>query len=220
MGQVYIEDYVVSFLKQKKTEAKDIPTKLALFGTVTQPKTLFNKDNNKGSGIARYIYGAAVLEDGRPVEDIGDEYFKAYQFLGYVNVHNSGGENTSQYHVFYDENIAMQEYLLYHYMSPYSAFRRHNTLIGEEFQSPFCIIPETKPNTEKSISEPDKSLKIVKSKKSQKKSLGKVLLAGKTKMFTLILLCLIVAAGINTINDYPKMHDFAQITGLAISFTK
>jgi hypothetical protein len=118
MGQVYIEDYVVSFLKQKKAEAIENPVKLALFGTKESPET-------------RYIYGAAALEESRTITEIGNEYFPAYQFLGYVNVRNSDRETISQYNIFYDENIAMQDYLLYHYMSPNSTFRRPGSFLNQ-----------------------------------------------------------------------------------------
>ena len=122
MGQVYIEDYVVSFLKQKKTEATEEPVKLALFGTADQPE----------SDITHYIYGAAVLEDDRTIQEIGEEYFPNHQFLGYVNIRNNSGESISRYHIFYDENHEMQDYLLFHYMSPYSTYRRTSSPPKEE----------------------------------------------------------------------------------------
>jgi len=159
MTQIYIEDYVLSFLKQKKTEVTTSPIKLALYGIIDKPKTLDQITDPEKKSI--YIYGAAALEETRSIEEIGDEYFPAYQFLGYVNVRNSGGEAVSKYNVFYEENTVMQDYLLYHYMSPYSAFHSNS-------ESPLCLTNEPNALT----SQENKTLptiKIVKSRKSFKK---------------------------------------------------
>lgn len=113
MGQVYIEDYVVSFLKQKKLNAGNAPIKIALYGYV-------EKEDDKEDHV---IYGAACEEEGRTAEEIGSEFFPSYYFVGYVNVHNSEAQNEetqgaltwkSEYHIFFDENIAMQDYLLFY----------------------------------------------------------------------------------------------------------
>ena len=205
MGQIYIEDYVVSFLKQKKTEATESPIKLALYGTTCKPKTLYQIDDDSES--AHYIYGAAVLSEDRTIEEIGDEYFKAFQFLGFVNVHNCGGESISKYQIFYDENTAMQDYLLFYYMSPFSNFRGPS-------DSPFCTMPEVH------AAETDKSLKIVKIKKNLGKSGRKSLLLNKLKLFILGLLCLMFATSISTIDDYGKISDFIETTKIAIDFEK
>lgn len=210
MGQVYIEDYVVAFLKHKKTEATDTPVKLALYGTIHKPKTLNHLDNDDET--SHYIYGAAALEENRASEEIGDEYFPAYQLLGYVSIRNSGGEAVSKYHIFYDENTAMQDYLLYYYMRAYSAFRSPDG--NQDIRSPFQTTPEL------SASELDNSLRIVKSKKSQKKGDRKALLLGKLKMFIFGALCLLIATSIGAINDYDKLSDFAGAAKLAVSFRK
>ena len=110
MGQVYIEDYVVSFLKQKKTEVVDSPIKLAIYGNKQKAKTLDNLTDD--DEITHYIYGAATLEENRTVEEIGNEFFPEHKFLGYVNIHNNNRETISSYHIFYEENISMQDYLL------------------------------------------------------------------------------------------------------------
>ncbi|MCL2254101.1 MAG: hypothetical protein FWC09_06610 [Lachnospiraceae bacterium] len=212
MGQIYIEDYVVSFLKQKKTEAIDSSIRLALFGTAVKPKTLFRSGNETGTDSVHYIYGAAVIDEERTIEDIGDEYFSAYQFLGFVNVSNKDNKSLSQYHIFYDENTAMQDYLIYYYMSPFSAFHHSGR------QSPFCEPSEPITTCEGAL--PDKSLKVVKLKESLKKSKRKFFFISKLKMFVLIILCLITATSITTINDYKKMHDFTQIAEMAVAFTE
>ena len=108
MPEIYIEDYALSFLKQMKTEASEAPVKLALFGTAEKPKTLDIISENEKS---HYIYGAATLEENRTAKEIGEEHFPEYQFIGYVNVYNNG-EASSKYHIFYEENTAMQDYLL------------------------------------------------------------------------------------------------------------
>ena len=154
MTQIYIEDYALSFLKQKKTDATTSPVKLALYGIVDKAKTLDQIDETEKKSI--YIYGAAAIEENRSIEEIGDEYFPAYQFLGYVNVRNTGGKAVSKYNVFYEENTVMQDYLLYHYMSPYSAFHSNA-------ESPLCL------SNEMSAPKVDSTVKIVKSRKNFKK---------------------------------------------------
>jgi len=158
--QIYIEDYVLSFLKQKKTESTTTtPVKLALYGITDTPKTLDQLTDPTPKSI--YIYGAAALEETRSIEEIGDEYFPAYQFLGYVNVRNNGGKTISKYNVFYEENTVMQDYLLYHYMSPYSAFHSPS-------ESPLCLTNETNTQpSQENLKHP--TIKIVKSRKSFKK---------------------------------------------------
>lgn len=104
MGQVFIEDYVVSFLKQKKAEAIDEPVKLALYGYA-----------EKENGAERFIvYGAACEDAGRSVEEIGEEFFPGYSLIGFVSVYNSEKENVSKYNIFFDDNEAMQDYLLFY----------------------------------------------------------------------------------------------------------
>lgn len=113
MGQVYIEDYVVSFLKQKKLNVGNAPIKIALYGYI-------EKEDDKEDYV---IYGAACEEEERTAEEIGSEFFPSYYFVGYVNVHNSEIQNEapqralswkSEYHIFFDENNAMQDYLLFY----------------------------------------------------------------------------------------------------------
>ncbi len=104
MGQVFIEDYVVSFLKQKKKEVTKKPVKLALYG--------FTEKENENERF--FIYGAACEEAGRTVEEIGREFFAAYNFIGFVNVYNNDKENVSAYSIFFDNNEAMQDYLLFY----------------------------------------------------------------------------------------------------------
>ncbi len=104
MGQVFIEDYVVSFLKQKKMEATETPVKLALYGHIEK-----EEDTEQF-----FVYGAACEESGRTVEEIGQEFFAAHSFIGFVNVYNNEKENISKYSIFFDNNEAMQDYLLFY----------------------------------------------------------------------------------------------------------
>ncbi|MCL2051218.1 MAG: hypothetical protein FWG91_05775 [Lachnospiraceae bacterium] len=170
MGQIYIEDYVVSFLKQKKSEAYDAPIKLALYGTAKKPETLYHTDNG-GAELSYYIYGASVLYENRTVEEVGNEYFPAYQFIGYVNVHNNGGESISKYHIFYDDNNAMKDYLLYYHMSPFSTFRYLDNPLGITKELSALML--------------DNTVAVVKSKKNQKKAGKRALYFGKIKLFIL-----------------------------------
>lgn len=103
MERVFVEDYVVAFLKQKKTEAAEAPIRLALYG--------YSEKND--NDVQFFIYGAACEEENRSAEEIGREFFDDYNFLGFVNIYNNAPENLSNYNIFFEKNEAMQDYLIF-----------------------------------------------------------------------------------------------------------
>jgi hypothetical protein len=101
--RVFIEDYVVAFLKQKKVEAVGEPIRIALFGYAEK----------SDDDMQFFIYGATCEEDDRTAEEVGREFFDGYNFLGFVNVFNNNEGRLSAYHIFFENNEAMQDYLLF-----------------------------------------------------------------------------------------------------------
>lgn len=110
--RVYIEDYVYAYLKELKTEKRNLPLRAALFGHV------YHKENQN----FYLIYGAAnivdELEHGRSEEQVRKAYFEKYELIGYVNIYGNKQELPGKkegYYVFYDKNESMQNYLLFCY---------------------------------------------------------------------------------------------------------
>ncbi len=103
MEQIFIEDYVITFLKKIKTEANQ-PIRLSLFGHTEKI----------GDDKHIFVYGAACKEEGRTAEETGREYFAGHSFLGFVHVNNSENKGPSKYSIFFEANEAMQDYMLFY----------------------------------------------------------------------------------------------------------
>ena len=123
--KIYVEDYVVSYLKQLNPLARDKTMAAALYG---KKKTEENK-------IFLFVYGAGKLDfiqretkhlsqaQMQEIERIRRQYFQDYEFLGYRILN---GEMVEGFHVyeqetcryvtgyaqFYEKNEAMLSYML------------------------------------------------------------------------------------------------------------
>lgn len=123
--KIYIEDYVVSYLKSIKAQTGILPVRLTLFGHTVQKeeKKLF------------FIYGAADMSQehacGRNERDIHHTFFEKYDMIGYVNIYpNSQKENDyiEGYEKFFESNEAMQNYMIYRDKQNYSTIQRYGNL--------------------------------------------------------------------------------------------
>lgn len=107
-SQVYIEDYVYTYLHRLKKERIRLPIRVALYGHA------FSRDDKQ----FYLIYGASnvveEMENGRSQESIQEMFFQEYSLIGFVNIYDKKeppqtGEGC---YVFYESNEAMQNYLV------------------------------------------------------------------------------------------------------------
>lgn len=194
MDQVFIEDYVISFLKQMQKKAAEESIRLALFG--------YQEKNEEG--IRFSVYGASC-EAERTVEEINQEFFAGYSFIGFVTIYRGEKESFNensvcieqknvagqdipeekerpyQYHIFFDQNEAMQDYLLFYH--------------GQKEMHTAEAVP-------------------VQTKRSRQPN-G---LWTKLKILLLGFVCVVLAIAISIIDDYSKMRDFVKAMDRTIEF--
>lgn len=125
LHKIYVEDYVVSYMKQLRRGQVSSPVGLALYGKHIEEK-----------GINYYfLYGAAKVEglehrgaylsqvEKEEIEDIGKKYFEDYKFLAWCSVTEEPvegfflrirgkGVEIKGYACFYEENESMLNYML------------------------------------------------------------------------------------------------------------
>lgn len=110
--KIYMEDYVLAYLQNYKTNTTEADVRVTLYG----------KKENNASGEIYLIYGAA---------ESGKDFFREYDEIGCLNIElwkkspsmcegillgdEIGGEQISGYYIFYDEAQAMKEYMGYCY---------------------------------------------------------------------------------------------------------
>lgn len=123
--KIFVEDYVVSYMKQLRRSQMSGPVGLALYGKYAQE-----------GGINYYfLYGAARVEglehrgaylsqvEKEEIEDIGKKYFENYKFLAWCSVTEEPvegfflkirgkGVEIKGYACFYEENESMLNYML------------------------------------------------------------------------------------------------------------
>lgn len=123
--RIYVEDYVVSFLKQLNPLARDKTMAAALYG----------RRQEEGEKTYFFVYGAGKLDfiqketrhlsqaQRQEIEKIRQQYFKEYEFVGYRIL---DGEMVDGFHIceqdicrfvagyaqFYEKNDAMLTYML------------------------------------------------------------------------------------------------------------
>lgn len=125
LHKIFVEDYVVSYMKQLGRSQAGSPVGLALYGKRMEE-----------AGINYYfLYGAAKIEglehrgaylsqvEKEEIEDIGRKYFEEYQFLAWCSVTEEPvegfflkirgkGVEIKGYACFYEENESMLNYML------------------------------------------------------------------------------------------------------------
>lgn len=123
--KIFVEDYVVSYIKQLYKAYEEKTIGLALYGKYCEE-----------AGINYYfLYGAAVVEglenrgpylsqvEKEEIEDIGKRYFEEYQFLAWCNIKGEPAESfyvlvqgkgveINGYACFYEKNESMLNYML------------------------------------------------------------------------------------------------------------
>ena len=215
--KIFVEDYVVSYIKQLYKSYEEKTIGLALFGKYCEE-----------ADISYYfLYGAAVVEglehrgpylsqvEREEIEDIGKRYFEEYQFLAWCNVKGEPvdsfyiqvqgkGIEINGYACFYEKNESMLNYMLINGAKkkeePIELEEVEKRPVRGEWKSSDYIKP-----TEKA---PKASIKKVR-KISQKTNFMKVVAAA-----LFLGLCVI---GITTLNDYDKIQDLQVVARQVIA---
>ena len=177
--RVYMEDYVYTYIKQlEQTEQTD---KLKIY--------LFGKQEYKQDEMFLYIFGAADSDKG--ILSIQNQFFSKYEILGIMNVYRGQKEISLQnsitfcvsgFFVFYEQNPAMQAFLIYNYQQKE---KEENTKFEEKKE----VIPE----------------KVRNYRNRKDAQHGKTIYAATYIMG--IVICIIA---ITAINRYDKMHGFNE----------
>lgn len=110
--RIYLEDYVYTYIKQ--LEQTDSSKRIKIY--------LFGRQEHQQNEINFYIYGAADSEKG--VLSIQHDFFSQFEILGIMHIYKEEKEITLQngitfqangFFVFYEQNLAMQSFLIYTY---------------------------------------------------------------------------------------------------------
>lgn len=187
-NRVYIEDYAYTYLNELKSEQRNFPVRVALYGHA------FHKEEKQ----FYLIYGVSSvideMERGRNQEHIGQEYFEDCSLIGYMNLYSGvqlPGEKEGCY-VFYDKNEAMQSYLIscYEYKKREEENKRSRERSGKE-------------NNSYPVHDRGREAKSVS------------FWSGLIEKILFLLLVIITATSVVTINQYQQMHDFAVMVAKA-----
>lgn len=202
--KIFVEDYVISYIKQLNKACEDKAVGLALYGR------LFTEEDCR----YYFLYGAAPivgLEHRGPylsqvekeeIADVGNKYFEEYEFLAwcsvrgepvesfYVQVQGKGIE-IGGYACFYEKNESMLNYML--------------SLGGQQRREKAA---EEQKEPERPVRGDWKAADYI--RPAQKPAKGKPAAARKAEYGKLVVaaaLLILCVVGITTLNDYEKLED-------------
>lgn len=224
LHKIYVEDYVMSYIKQLRRSQLSAPVGLALYGRHVEEK-----------GINYYfLYGAAKVEgleqrgaylsqvEKEEIEDIGKKYFEDYKFLAwcsvteepvegfFVRVRGKGME-IKGYACFYEENESMLNYML---LTGEKETRKEKTASAERVRGNWTasayIKQAVKPQTvkEQAMKQPAAKQEESGSREEKPKTQRPALWRpeyGKVAVAAVCLALLIVA--VRTLGDAEKMEE-------------
>lgn len=189
-NRVYIEDYAYTYLNELKSGQAKFPIRVALYGHA------FRKEEKQ----FYLIFGASSvieeMERGRNQEEVCREYFGEYSLIGYMNLYGGAklpGEKDGCF-IFYDKNESMQNYLI-------SCYKYKERLAEYE---------QAKERRQK-INVPSK----VHYKRQEEKSNG--FWNNLIEKMLFLLLVIIAATSVVTINQYQQMQNFVEIAAKAVA---
>lgn len=213
--KIFVEDYVISYIKQWNRNCDGQAAGLALYGKYCEEE-----------GLSYYfLYGAAKIDglehrgpylsqvEKEEIEDIGKRYFEEYRFLAwcsvkgepvesfYVQMQGKGVE-INGYACFYEKNESMLNYML---LADKPEKAKIAAKSGEpekpgrgEWKAADYRKPSDNPVREKSA-EVQNALKAKKTPPTRKTEYMKIAVAA-----VFLVLCVV---GITTLNDYDKLED-------------
>lgn len=217
--KIFVEDYVVSYIKQLNRECGGKPIGLALYGKYVE------EDDCK----YYFLYGAARVEgiehrgpylsqaEQEEIEDIGKRYFDEYQFLAWCSLRGEPvegffvraqgkGMQVDGYACFYEKNESMLNFMLLtgqNEKTAQGAESRGMQHAGrgewttEDIRKNLPVAPPTAAKREETVPMPAQVNR--KSSAAKRTEYMKVAVAA-----VFLVLCVV---GITTLNDYEKLED-------------
>ena len=238
--KIYIEDYVVSYIKQLNRTCEDKSVGLALYGN------FFEEEGCK----FYFLYGAAKIEglqhrgvylsqaEKDEIADVGSRFFAEYVFLAWCNLNGEPveklyallqgkGEEAAGYACFYERNESMLNYMLLLEQTPEEkretiAEATHlrtgteNKAARGEWRASDYMRTATKELPEQKAIE--KPVGIKENEKTQKAVKNHI--AKKTdymRMAAVGLFLVLCVIGITTLNDYGKLEDLQVVANQVIA---
>ncbi|MGN0155674.1 MAG: LysM peptidoglycan-binding domain-containing protein [Lachnospiraceae bacterium] len=126
--RVYIEDYVYTYIRQIEKKS----------GTERKKIYLFGKKLSDSTTCHLYVYGAADSEKG--ILSVQHEFFPEFDILGILSIYRNSMEISLQngsafslngFFVFYEQNDAMQEFLVHNFQESDKNSLKENSESGQ-----------------------------------------------------------------------------------------
>lgn len=164
--KVFIEDYVISYLKQLCRQEPDRKKRIAFYGTMRAEGTLQYFFLYGGSEVTRHGRTDTYLAD-QDYEEItwaGEKYFESYVPLGFITIEDelpegiylflSGRETyVKGYHIFYEKNESMLAFMI-HRQAAEEEKKPGEVRIQEEHKAETVPEPEQQPASVRSRAKP------------------------------------------------------------------
>lgn len=238
--KIYIEDYVVSYIKQLNRTCEDRNVGLALYGN------FFEEEGCK----YYFLYGAAKIEglqhrgaylsqaEKEEIANVGNRYFSEYEFLAWCSLKGEPveklfvllqgkGVEVEGYACFYERNESMLNYMLLSgqsteenrrarsEVSGYGDGAENRPARGEWIASNYMRSSSKEPLVQMPIGKPEETKGPV-----NKKEAAKSVVAKRTdymRMAAVGLFLVLCVIGISTLNDYGKLEDLQVVANRVIA---
>lgn len=238
--KIYIEDYVVSYIKQLNKTCEDRSVGLALYGN------FFEEEGCK----YYFLYGAAKIEglqhrgaylsqtEKEEIADIGNSYFGEYEFLAWCSLKGEPveklfvllqgkGVEVEGYACFYERNESMLNYMLLSGQNPEDNRRTdvevsdsQNGVHSRTPRGEWCASDYMRPASKEPLVKMPTEKNAGTKESVNKEKTAKSVVAKKTdymRMAAVGLFLVLCVIGISTLNDYGKMEDLQVVANRVIA---
>ena len=232
--KIFIEDYVISYIKQLCRQKPDRKKRIAFYGVMRteEPQQYFFIYG--GSEVKRYGRNDIYLttQDYEEITWAGGTYFEEYVPLGFVTVEEelpegiylflAGKEVYVQgYHIFYEKNDSMLTFLIHRQNEKDEAFRRENLQYEElkqenlqqENSQQEGMQEKLLQEERRSVTWPERNRQL---KREAEAPSGEMKLFGIVKSAAAALLIVLCVTAISTVNGLGKMEGFQNFFGQAV----
>lgn len=236
--KIFVEDYVVSYIKQLNRSCEDKSAGLALYGK------MFEEEGCK----YYFLYGAAKIEglqhraaylsqmEKEEIAEVGNQYFEEYEFLAWCSLKGEPveklfvlvqgkGVEVEGYACFYEKNECMLNYMLV----AGQAAEEKTSATREEVKSQedggrrsargewkaSDYMPAVSKEDKLNASLDNKEREHIKSDKAQKNAIAKK--TDYMKMAAVGLFLVLCVIGITTMEDSGKMEDLQVVANQVIT---
>lgn len=223
--RIFIEDYVVSYMKQLCRQEPDRKKRIALYGVkrMEEPQQYFFVYG--GSEVERYAKDDLNLlkQDYEEITWKGECYFEDYVPLGFVTIEdelpegvflfNEGKEIYIRgYHIFYEKNESMLTFLI-HRQSEESNDKTEAEQIPEE-----KMLPQSRKTEQEYIAGPAR--RLMNEKKQEAAPEGEVKVFGIVKSLTAALFIVLCVTAFSTMSGSGTLAGLQDYFGQAIQAMK